>query len=119
MADELRLEIDIRFSDDGIGLTRLTGPLDYDVTKKVYAHFIQAVGTSEEALNLGDIGTGGYCFLKNLDATNFVKVRPGTGAADLIKLLPGDVALFRLVAAAPFAISDTASCNVEVALIGA
>lgn len=76
---------------------------------------VQAVGTSEEAVLLGDVGAGGVWFVHNLDATNFVELRSGTGAVDFIKLLAGEWALFRCSgdATAPFAIADTASCNVR------
>lgn len=90
---------------------------DFAGTKR--SEIIQNVGTSEEALKLGDVTSPGYCLMKNLDDTNFVSVRPASGAADLIKLEAGDVALFRLQATAPFVIADTAACDVQVMLLEA
>lgn len=76
---------------------------------------VQSVGTSEEAILLGDVATGGYWFVQNMDATNFVELRAATGATDFIKLLAGEWAIFRTSAdaSAPYAIADTGACNVR------
>ena len=76
---------------------------------------VQSIGTIEEAILLGVVAPGGYWFVQNLDPTNFVEIRSGTGAVDLIKLLANEWALFRMSAdaSAPFAIADTAACNVR------
>lgn len=85
----------------------------------------QNVATSEEALTLGDTGVGGYCYLENLDQTNFISVRAATGESNLIKLKPatstkrGDCCLFRLEAAAPYVIADTAACDLLIILLEA
>ena len=75
----------------------------------------QAIGTSEEAILLGDVAAGGWCFFQNMDATNFISIRAATGATNLIKLLAGEWCLFRLSAdaTAPFAIADTGACNMR------
>jgi len=82
-------------------------------------HKVASIGTSEEALDLGDCGTGGWFMAKNLDDTNFVSIRQGTGASDLIRLRAGEVCLFRLDAdaTAPYIIADTASVDVEYLLL--
>jgi hypothetical protein len=76
---------------------------------------VQSVGTSEEAILLGDVAPGGYWFVQNMDATNFVELRQATGAGDFLKLLAGEWAIFRTSAdaTAPFAIADTGACNVR------
>ena len=76
---------------------------------------VQNIGTSEVAILLGDVATGGYWFVQNMDATNFVTLRSATGVTGLIKLLAGEWAIFRTNAgaAAPFAIADTAACDVR------
>lgn len=78
----------------------------------------QTVGITQEALFYGDVGIGGYVYLKNLDATNFVSVRAVTGDSNLIKLKPGDVALFPMAVNSPFVIADTAACDLLVVLVG-
>lgn len=76
---------------------------------------VQSVGTSEEAILLGDVAPGGYWFVQNLDSTNFVELRPGTGLTDFLRLNAGEWAIFRTSAdaTAPFAIADTSACNVR------
>ena len=85
------------------------------VTGNQWMDNVQAVGTSEEAILLGDVAAGGYCFFMNMDTTNFVELRSGTGATDFIRLLAGEWCIFRLSpdATAPFAIADTASVNLR------
>ncbi len=79
---------------------------------------IQNVGITEEQIAFGDVATPGYCYLRNLDPTNYIEIRPATAVADLIKLKPGEIALFRLAAdcTAPFAIANTAGCELEIML---
>lgn len=74
---------------------------------------IQTIGTSEEAIGLGEITTPGWAIFKNLDASNFIELRVATGGAKFAKLKPGEIALLRLGSGAqvPYAISDTASCK--------
>lgn len=82
-------------------------------------HNRQTVGTTEEALVLGDCGAGGWLILVNRDAANYVKVRPATGVADLVRLRAGEGACFRLDAGAtaPFVIANTAPCELEYVLL--
>jgi hypothetical protein len=94
--------------------------LSRDVAGSKYIRNVQAVGTDEEALNLGDVAsTGALCLMKNLDATNFISVKAATGVAATVKLLPGDVAMLRFAGAAPFVQADTAPCNLEYYLVEA
>ena len=88
-----------------------------DVAGDKVTRVIQEIGTDEEALDIGDITTPGYILIKNMDDTNFVEIRPGSGTADLIKLEAGEIALFRLALAGPYAIADTAACDIEMLLI--
>lgn len=91
-----------------------------DMAGDSYTRFTQTVGTSEEALELGqDIGTPGYCMIRNLDATNFVSLRRATAEGNCIKIRAGKFALFELAATAPFVIADTGACRIEVLLLEA
>jgi hypothetical protein len=115
MADELTVSISLRYVHDNVSVTRNTGRIKIDVAGDQPVDHVQEIGTSEEAITLNEAGKGGYCLLENLDATNFIEIRPDTGVADLIKLLPGDVALFRITGdAAPYAAANTAACNMRV-----
>ena len=119
MANEITLTASLAFAKGSVSvsLSKSAAQFSVDAGSHKYYSGMQTVGTSEEALELGDIATGGYCLLINRDATNYVSVRAGTGAANLIKLKAGEAALFRCEAAAPYVIANTAACLVEVLLI--
>lgn len=119
MANEGTVKCSLSFSKNGVSDSVDSGSISFNVSGTNVIHNVQSIGTSEEALVLGDSGAGGYCFLLNRDTSNFVEVRQGTGASDLIRLKAGEVACFRLSpdATAPFAIADTAACDLEVFLI--
>lgn len=119
MADEATVRVSLSFEKGTVSESKSFGPTTFDVAGDNPLCNIQDVGTSEEALLIGDITVGGYLYARNLDATNFVEIRPGTGDADLIQLKPGDVCLFRLTptATAPFVIADTGACRLEYMLL--
>jgi hypothetical protein len=77
----------------------------------------QTIGTSAEALDIGDITTPGYVAIKNLDATNYVTIRMGSTGADVVKLKAGEFAMFRLASTNPFALANTSSCQVLYVLV--
>jgi hypothetical protein len=84
-------------------------------TKRPFKN-VQAIGTSEEAITLGDGGTFKELYLRNLDETNYVEIKVATGGAIFCKLLPGEDTLVRLGsgAQAPYAIANTAAVNLLV-----
>lgn len=90
--------------------------IHFDWTTHKYTKTIQAIGTSEEAIDLGEVTSLGWIMAVNLDNTNYVELRLGTGASlDMIKLpAKGGLAIFHAGSdmSAPFAIANTASCNV-------
>lgn len=115
--NELVVGVSLQYSKNGRTASFERGGIRTDVTGRKITEIEQTVGTAEEALNLGDISSPGYIAIENMDSENTVSLRPSSGAADMIDLLPGEVALFRLAAAAPYAIADTAACNVRFLLI--
>ena len=118
MASELNLSITFEYRKGSTSLT-LSPDATVTVAGTVALHNRQVVGTSEEALVLGDVSSPGFLVMVNRDATNFVEIRPATGVADLIKLGPGEPFVGRLVASAPFVIADTAECEIEYVLLSA
>lgn len=81
---------------------------------------VQAVGTTAEALDTGDVGTLGRLFLLNLDTTNYVTFGPDSGGSMVgaIKLMPGEPNEFRLVPGVTYKLqADTAACNVQYELL--
>lgn len=82
-----------------------------------YVRATQTIGTSAEALAIGDIGTCGLIAIKNKDATNYVTIRAGSGGTDLVKLKPGECFPFRLATNTPYAIANTAPVEIEYLLL--
>lgn len=119
MANELTLSASLAYAKASYASSFSFGPLTFSVTGTNYVRFAQTVGITAGVLELGDVATPGFCLLVNRDPTNYVEIREGATGDDVVKLLPGEPALFRFAAAAPYAIANTAPCQVEGIIISA
>jgi len=119
MANELTLSASVKFLKSDTNVDFAKAGVLLDVAGGDYVKRTQTVGTSEEALGLGDLTTPGYMLIYNSDSTNYVKIRSGTGAGDLIRVPAGGIALFYCEATAPYIIANTASVVVEYLLVEA
>lgn len=123
MANEVKMTTKITFDKGSVaGVKRDETDKSFDVTGARYSQGVQNVGfASTEAINFGDVGdaNAGFCHMKNLDATNFVKIGGATGEVYVMKLKPGESCLFRWMKAAGtgFIQADTAACDVEILTI--
>lgn len=119
MANEATVSVSLRFQKNAIDVSATKTGLSISVSGDNYTKIVQNIGTSEEALIFGDVAVPGLCVIKNLDATNYVEIRPATGVADLMRINPGEVCLFRFAAdcTAPFAIANTGAVQIETLLI--
>lgn len=114
MSDELKIGVVMSFSKGGASANR-SEHIEVDVTGDAFNHEIQSIPTSNTALvEATAVGTPGFYFIKNLDATNYVTV--GLTSSYAIKLKAGEIAVFR-AAGAIYALADTAACLVEYWLI--
>lgn len=68
-----------------------------------------------------DVGTEGYCYFRNLDATNFYQLGVEVSSAfyPLVKLKPGQVAVFPLAIQGVFWKADTATCRAQWGVVEA
>ena len=118
MANELTLSgLTIAFTKSGSPSVSLSpASVSITVSGSEIMDNVQSVGTTEEALLLGDVAAGGICFVQNLDSANFASIRSGTAATNLIRVNAGEWALFRMSgdATAPFAIADTAAVRLRL-----
>lgn len=120
MADEIKYAIQFRYVPGTMEeISRRFGELEVDVATKEHVHVIQDVGTSEEAMILGDVAAPNFCFIRNLDATNYVEVYTGTGGTAMLKLLAGEAHIFRFGSGvtAPYIKANTAACKVEYVIV--
>jgi len=109
MANEITYQLQTLLSNGGLTDSYATGSLTADQSSALLIRTVQAIGTSWEALILGDVGTPGIAVFKNLDDTNFVEI--GAGGAAFGKLKPGEACVLRLGVAAPQAKADTAAVD--------
>lgn len=121
MANEIQLSVNLNASKGGASASGTVSQVSTMAGDQMIAS-VQVIGTSSEAVNLGDVTTAGYVFLKNMDATNFVSVSvlaTAVAATSFTKLLPGDAALIKAVGAPPTltAIADTAAVNLYVVCV--
>jgi hypothetical protein len=118
MADEASISLGLSFLK-GLVKAQKTFAGTFDITGSRFTHQVQTIGTSEEALVMGDLASAGWCFVFNHDDENFVEIRAGSGAADLVKVPPESPGLFYLASATPYAIADTANCELEYLILEA
>jgi hypothetical protein len=117
MADEIKVNVSVSVNN-GYLVDRFA-PGQISVTQAAIGRGggIQIVGfAADEVIAVGDVATLGWCILRNLDTTHFVKWGPtNAGAIEPIgRLEPGEVAVFRLEPGVVLrAQADTAACKVE------
>lgn len=120
MANELTLSVSLRYAKGSRKPVKAgKSGVQLDVSGSDYYEATQSIGTSAEALGIGDITTPGYMYVHNLDATNFVEIRHGASGDDVVKVRAGGIALFELTTTTPFAIADTAAVEIEYTIIEA
>lgn len=98
MANEISLTVNMQVSNGNFRTSFTPGTIQVDQAA-IGGHMpIVSVGTTEEVLGFGDIGTLGYMALRNLDGTNYVDIGPESGGAmvPIIRLEAGNVAVMRL-----------------------
>lgn len=116
MANELTLTGSLSFSK-GKAKASLSGSATADVTGTHYVQNVQEVGTEEEQLVKGDIGTIGWAIFRNTDATNFVQLGATTGVYT-VKVEKGEtVGPMRWNGSAIYALADTAGVALEYLIV--
>ena len=117
MANEITVSGSLSFSKNG-AKAGLSGSARADVTGSHYIADLADVGTTDESLSKGDIGTIGWCAFKNLDEDNYVSI--GTdGSTYPIVLKAGEFITLRWNAAAVHAKANTASVQLEYLMVEA
>lgn len=98
MADEIQYRFSGSVENGEFKETLPTQSTKVDQTAIGRAGTVQEIGIVEEVVTIAEITTLGWCFLKNLDTTNFVSWGPESALA-LVKigrLEAGEIAWFRL-----------------------
>lgn len=120
MADELQINLNVRIQNDPL-FDLIQESFSLTMSAIELASGIQVVGTSAEAVVTTDVSTLGWCYMKNLDSTNFVEYGPDDGGTmkDFGMMKPGEPALFRLTPGITMKVkADTAPCKVLYKIYG-
>jgi len=122
MANEITASAQLSASKNGVTLNNsvsLTVQASKDMAGDQMTQNVQIIGTSAEALDVGDVSTIGYVLIKNLDSTNFVELALDSGVSTqkFAKLRAGDFAVFPASTATIYAKADTSPCNCLVMAI--
>jgi hypothetical protein len=120
MAEELTLNASLEYEDsegssDSLELTNGIA----NVSSKKFIHHKQTIGTSEEAIVLGEISSPGWAFFINRDSTNYIELKVASSGAIFAKLHPGRIAMLYLGSGgqAPYAVANTAACILEFLIV--
>lgn len=116
MANELTAVSSLVFDDGAAAVQRFGGnTIVTSMGNKLIIHQIVTVGITEAVLDKGSVSTLGWVFFKNLDGTNFITLRNGSGAGNsFARLVAGmEWQYYSGVTTAPWAIADTGSCKLE------
>jgi hypothetical protein len=118
MASEITLNASLVYEDaqDMAASCANTNDIITVTTKKVVRNR-QTITTSEVAINLGGVASLGWMMFKNLDETNYIEIKTGTGGTVIGKMLAGEsYGPVRCGSGitAPYAQANTASCDMEV-----
>lgn len=119
MADEFNTAFSVRYTNGELSQT-ITQSKKFNQTTKGWHSPVVTVNTSaEEDLSIGDIGTEGFLYLKNLDATNYVTWGPKSGGSMVAigRLKAGEYAWIRMDSSATLRWqANTAAVKVQVCL---
>ena len=114
MANEVQISATLRYSKSPVSMSLATSFFS-DQTGSYAQAGVQAVGTSEEQLDKGDITTIGYIAVQNLDATNYVQFGVTTGSYS-VKLMPGKGCVMPWNGNYVYIKANTSACNVNYLL---
>jgi hypothetical protein len=120
MANEITYTNTMKYVKNSVTIYTGSADLNITVTGDHFVHRTQEIGhAAAEALHVGEIGTVGLAWFRNMDDTNYVEVGyDDSGFKNLIKLKAGEsFGPVRLGQDAPYAQADTAAVDLEYILI--
>lgn len=117
MANELTLSFGLQFSKSNMNCSASKSGLQVTVAGTNYIQNVQSIGTSNEAVVVGDTVPGCVAII-NTDATNYVEIFSDNGNANLIsKLFPGHFCVVHLASVTLYARANTAAVEIQVTAI--
>lgn len=119
MADEITINATLSIDNGNYAATRRTSRLQATQSTLGGNAAVQSVSTSYEALALGDVSTEGWCYVRNLDSTNFVELGLEVSSTfyGFTKLEAGEPALFRVSDQTIYAQADTSAVKIDLLML--
>lgn len=119
MANEITVTTKLSLSKGSYTTTLFANNgVTFDITGTKFLHNVQSIGSSEEAIDLGDLTAGGFFIAVNRDTAKTINIRRATGEGNFAELRPGESCLVRLEASmAPFAIATVSSADLEYLML--
>ena len=121
MADEITITSNLQCTNGGFSFATREGSVRVDqAVAGGGGPGTVTITTSDAAVSLGSFTAKGYCFIKNLDSTNYVEFGPESGGAivKMFRLNAGESCLFRFVSSATLrAQANTASVKCYIAVL--
>lgn len=98
MANEIKLNISLQCDNGNFKQQFNPGQIQISQAAQGFHGPVVTVGTTEEAVPTGDIGTFGMLTGRNLDTANYVTVGPSTGGAmyPMQRIEAGETFVYRL-----------------------
>lgn len=117
MANEISISIATQLANGELKdeVAYLTDQVN-QTTKNMWANTIDVTTAEADVAPVG-LTALGYCYIKNLDSTNFIKYGPKSGGAMVVlgKLKAGEHTVLRLMTGITLRwIADTATCKVLI-----
>ena len=123
MANELTLTGSLSYADaDGMVDSIALLAFKASIAAKKMIHNRITVLITEVAIPLGSVVNLGWALFKNLDPTNYIELRVATGGIKDIRIPPLTSVgpyYFGSGVTAPFAIANSASCDMEYLIVSA
>lgn len=125
MANEITVTAVLQYNNTAKGLPNeilSLNSVSFSITGVNYQKGSMTVPTTAggTAIPLGGVSTsGGWCFVKNTDSTNYCQIMTAVSGTAFIRLMPGEAAVFRLDAGitAPAALANTASIKLDYMIL--
>lgn len=123
MANEVTVTAQLRVIEGNLDTQRQgAANVQFDLTGAAVDSGVQNIGTSEENIALVNVSSPAWCFIRNLDSTNYVQVGQDNASTmrELIRLPAGGIAVFPMDAglSALRCKANTAACDVYYVIVG-
>jgi hypothetical protein len=117
MANEVTMTARLSVANGNYSESRAATSISADQSTLGGQAGVQNIGTTYEAISLGNVTTEGWVYLRNLHDTNYVEIGLDAGADldPVIRLNAGEATVFRLSPSATlYAKANTGAVDVDV-----